>query len=199
METPAPGDFLVDLLLQLPVVYLVKMHNQQLVMEQYGCLAVHQELLVASFLQSSALLLALAAHLVKLLNLGVHCLVEQEFKVLRTQFLVEVEPLLPPACLVVEHQLRQDQFLVELLAKCLVLVEQFLGELQAKLQALVDQCLEEAVCLAQHLASQLLDHLQLHVDQEAAYLAPEFELGNVPTRPPPKEWCFLESWIGGMK
>ena len=31
---------------------------------------------------------------------------------------------------------------------------------------------------------------QLTEAEKAAYLAPEFELGNVPTRPPPKEWCF---------
>jgi len=31
---------------------------------------------------------------------------------------------------------------------------------------------------------------QLTEAEKAAYLAPEFELGRVPTRPPPKEWCF---------
>merc|ERR1712215_341408 len=31
---------------------------------------------------------------------------------------------------------------------------------------------------------------QLTEAEKTAYQAPEFELGNVPTRPPPKEWCF---------
>merc|ERR1712013_472454 len=31
---------------------------------------------------------------------------------------------------------------------------------------------------------------QLTEAEKAAYLAPEFELGCVPTRPPPKELCF---------
>ena len=31
---------------------------------------------------------------------------------------------------------------------------------------------------------------QLTEAEKAAFLAPEFELGNVPTRPPPKELCF---------
>lgn len=31
---------------------------------------------------------------------------------------------------------------------------------------------------------------QLTEAEKAAYLGPEFELGCVPTRPPPKEWCF---------
>jgi len=31
---------------------------------------------------------------------------------------------------------------------------------------------------------------QLTEEEKAAFLAPEFELGSVPTRPPPKELCF---------
>ena len=31
---------------------------------------------------------------------------------------------------------------------------------------------------------------QLTAAEKAAFLAPEFELGNVPTRPPPRELCF---------